>query len=236
MNAMMIATRKFFEKYVLAICTAIILTSCVTIPKQAPELSQELGNRISVLERSHISILHSYFDHKRKAVDDFMETTWLPEFATIFFNKPEIEEVWDEIVESKDKQARLEFLIAVGPELQIVINEKRQELIAPLNALERELETAIREEYNMARSMNNTLTSFLTSASKVKENQQRYLDMLKITDDKIGNAIDETDKVLSELLGYAGNVADAENKIKAYTEKIDEYKKKLNELKDKVNK
>jgi SMC interacting uncharacterized protein involved in chromosome segregation len=227
---------KFVNARATIVCLIAMLSSCVSIPRQAPLLSQELGNRISVLEKSHINILNSYFDHKRKAVDDFMENVWLPEFASTFFSKPEIEEAWKEIVESDDKQGRLEFLLAVGPELQVVINEKRQELVAPLDELERELESAIREEYNMARSMNNTLTSFLTSAAKVKENQQRYLDMLKITDDKIGKAIDQTDKIVSELLGYAQQVAEAESKIRAYTLKAEEYKIKLNELKDKINK
>jgi hypothetical protein len=92
----------------------------------------------------------------------------------------------------------------------------------------------IREEYNTARSINNTLTSFLTSASKVKENQQRYLDMLKITDDKITSAIDQTDKIIGDLLSQSEKVADAQNKVKEYTTKAEEYKEKLNALKDKI--
>jgi hypothetical protein len=213
---------------------AIFLSSCIAIPKQAPQLSVELGNRISSLEKSHISLLGSYFEQKRKAVDEFIEQTWLPEFAGNFFNKPAIAEAWNEIVEQKNTRDRLDFIVAVGPQLQIVINEKRQELMTPLNGLERQLEQVIREEYNTARSVNNTLTSFLVSASKVRENQQRYLDMLNITDDKISNAIDETDKIVGKLLIQSEKIADAENKIKEYSSKVEEYKEKLNELKSKI--
>jgi hypothetical protein len=213
---------------------AILVSSCISIPKQAPELSEELGKRINSLERSHISLLNSYFEQKRKAVDEFIETTWLPEFAGNFFSKPAISEAWNEIVESKDTKDRLDFLVAVGPQLQVVINEKRQELIAPLNDVERQLEQMIREEYSTTRSINNTLTSFLVSAAKVKENQQRYLDMLKITDDKISGAIDQTDQIISDLLSQSEKIADAQNKVKEYTAKAEEYKEKLNALKDKI--
>jgi hypothetical protein len=213
---------------------AVLVSSCISIPKQAPQLSEELGNRINSLEKSHISLLNSYFEQKRKAVDEFIERTWLPEFASNFFSKPAISEAWNEIVESKDTKDRLDFLVAVGPQLQIVINEKRQELIAPLNDVERQLEQMIRDEYNTTRSINNTLTSFLTSASKVKENQQRYLDMLKITDDKITGAIDQTDRIIGDLLSQSEKVVDAQNKVKEYTAKAEEYKEKLNALKDKI--
>jgi hypothetical protein len=231
-----LAMKLSYLKYCRLLVLSVLLTSCVVIPKQAPQLSEELGKQIGSLERSHISLLHSYFEQKRSNVDDFMENTWLPEFASNFFSKPELEDAWNEIVESKNKKDRLDFLVQVGPQLQIVINDKREELVKPLNDLERELEMVIREEYNLARSMNNTLTSFLVSAAKVKENQQRYLDMLKITDDKIADAIDQTDAVVSDLLGYAEKIAEAQDKAKAYATKADEYKKKLSELKDKIRK
>ena len=214
--------------------TSVVLSSCISIPKQAPELSEQLGKQISSLEKSHVSLLNSYFDQKRHAVDEFVDKVWLPEFAANFFKNPEISDAWNEIVNSKDTKDRLDFLVFVGPQLQEIINEKRQELTAPLNALERELESVIREEYTNARSMNNTLTSYLVSASKVKENQQRYLDMLKLTDDKISKAIDQTDSVIGNLVSEAEKVKDAVDKVEKYSSQADEYKKKLIELKDKI--
>lgn len=210
----------------LLIC---ISTSCVSIPKQAPELSVELGKKVSSLESSHINLLRSYFEQRRERVDEFVESTWLPLFAENFFTNPQIKAAWDQIVQSKDPKERLDFLLFVGPQLLEVINEKRRELIAPLDELERDLEAAIRNDYNLARSMNNSLTSFLESAVKVKEDQQRYLDMIGVTDEKVSKAIDDADEVLEDLVSKA-------DKIEDYTDKAESYKKKFKEIRDKIKK
>lgn len=208
---------------------AIGASSCVTIPRQAPALSVELGKKVSSLETSHINLLKLYFEQRRERVDEFIESTWLPLFAENFFTDPQIKAAWDQIVASKDPKERLDFLVFVGPQLLAVISEKRRELMTPLDDLERDLETAIRNDYNLARSMNNSLTSFLESAVKVKENQQRYLDMIGVTEEKVSNAIDEADKVLEDLVSKA-------EKIEDYSDKAESYKKKLKEIRDKVKK
>lgn len=56
--------------------------SCASIPKQAPDLSAALGREINVLEKSHLSLLHAYFNERRAKVDEFIETTWLPRAPT----------------------------------------------------------------------------------------------------------------------------------------------------------
>lgn len=218
-------------KYLWFLCV-LFLVSCASIPKQAPDLSAALGKEINVLEKSHLTLLHAYFNERRAEVDEFIETTWLPQYATNFFSEPEIQDAWNEIVESDDKAERLDFILAVAPELQAVINEKRNELITPLNEIERALEYSLRDQYNYTRSINNSLTSFLSSAAEVQENQQRYLDMVKITDDKIGRGIDRTDELVQDLLKKSVKAADAEENIADYKAKGDEYIKKLKELKE----
>ena len=211
---------------------ALILMSCASIPKHAPELSEELGKEINILEKSHLNLLHAYFEEKRAKVDEFIETSWLTQYATNFFSEPDIQDAWNEIVASDDKKERLDFVLAVAPELQAEINEKRKELITPLNDLEEAIEAALRDQYNYTRSINSSLTSFLSSAAKVQENQQRYLDMLKITDDKIGRAIDRTDEITEDLLKKSEKVVKAEQKVEDYKAKAEEYSEKLKALKD----
>src|SRR5688572_25489365 len=133
---------------VLLLC--ITLASCATIPSQAPQLSEELGNKINSLEKSYITLLHVYFDQKRSLVDQFVNEVWLPEFANTFFSNSDVQEAWNEIVQSNDKKERLDFILTVAPQLQAVIDKKRQELITPLNDLENQIETSVREEFNLA--------------------------------------------------------------------------------------
>ena len=185
----------------LLVLSITSLSGCfVTIPNEAPILSAELGKRINELEASNITLLHKYFEFKREQVDEFVSDVWLPAFAANVMEDEETRKHWSAIVKSNDPQMAFEFILDVGPQLQAAINEKHQELVKPLNDLEREIEKRIREEFNQARAINNTLTSFLSSAAEVAENRQKYLDMIGVSEDKISDALRETDEAVSTLL------------------------------------
>lgn len=212
----------------------LVAGSCVSIPQAAPDLSVELGKRISSLNKAHISLINAYFDQKRFAIDEFIQKEWLPEFATNFFTKPQIQKAWQEIVRSSNDQDRVDFLVMVGPQLQELLYEKKAELVAPLNEIEGEIISAVQSEYDLSLSINNTLTSFLVSSSKVAENQQRYLNMIKITDTRIADVIDQTDKALQNLVRQSDQVTAGIEKARELSSKADEYKKKLSEIRDKI--
>jgi len=172
---------------VVSLAGILALAGCASIPPEAPELSAELGKRISAIEDSNITLLKRFFDQKRRGVDRFIENEWVPEFANQFFSNDSISRAWDTIVRENDKKQRLLFVVKTGPKLQEKINEKRLELIQPLDQLERRIETKIRDEYTQARAMNSSITSFLLSASKVAENRNRYLEMVGVSDGSIDN-------------------------------------------------
>lgn len=205
-----------------------LLSGCASIPSEAPELSGELGKRISAIEKANINLLHKFFDLKRSEVDRFIEEEWTPEFAKNLFSAPAMQNAWNTIVTENDTNQRLKFLLVTGPRLQKKINEKRLELIKPLDDLERGLEVKIRNEFTQARSINNTITSFLASASKVAENRQRYLDMIGISDTDIGKVIDGVGDTVSGLLAAGETVQDNVSKGEEYLKKLKELKKLLN--------
>ena len=200
----------------------IAMTGCASIPPEAPELSAELGNRISAIEDANITLLKRFFEQKRKEVDKFVENEWVPEFANQFFSNQTVSNAWDTIVSEDNKKQRLLFLVKTGPKLQKKINEKRVELIQPLDELERRVETKIRDEYTQARAMNSSITSFLLSASKVAENRNRYLEMAEVSDESLGNLIDKTDDAVSDLLGKAGEIQDKVTRAEAFLGKVRE--------------
>ena len=205
----------------------LILVGCASIPPEAPELSAELGKRISAIEDSNITLLKRFFDQKRREVDKFIEEEWVPEFAEQFFSNQTISAAWNTIVREDDKQQRLMFLVKTGPKLQKKINEKRLELIQPLDDLERRIEKQIRDEYAQARAINNSITSFLVSSTEVVENRNRYLEMVGVTDDKIGKIIDKTDDAVADLVE---KVDEAKDKI----DRAEEFLKKVRSIRDSI--
>jgi len=193
---------------------------CATIPPEAPELSVELGKRISAIEDANIKLLHKFFDQKRIGVDKFIENEWVPMFAEEIFSNPNISSAWDTIVKEDDKSQRLKFIIKTGSKLQERINKKRIEIIQPLDDLERKVEEKIRSEYTQARSINNSITSFLVSSSKISETRKYYLDMAGVSDQYIGSIIERTDSAVSELLNKTEDYNDKTIRVQQYLEKL----------------
>lgn len=210
---------------ILAIITSmVLLTACVSIPPEAPELSTELGNRIAKIEQSHLMLLGRFFDRKKEDVDTFIQDRWVPEFAKQFFSEPAIASVWDQIVASGSKEDRLQFILRTSPTLQQKINNKRLQLIKPLEDLEQQIATRISADYSQAKSINNSITSLLLSAAEVVENRDRYLAMVGVNSDEVTQIIDSTDSIVGDLLDSANNI---EDKVAA----AEKYKRKLKELK-----
>jgi hypothetical protein len=212
---------------IVSLVALFALTGCASIPPEAPELSAELGKRISAIENSNITLLNRFFDQKRRGVDQFIENEWIPEFANQFFYNQTIADAWDTIVSENDKKQRLLFLVKTGPKLQKKINEKRLELIQPLDDLERRIEGRIREEYTQARAMNSSITSFLLSASKVTENRNRYLEMAGATDESLEELIDKTNDAVSDLLGQASDAQDKATRAEEFLGKVREIRNSI---------
>lgn len=187
-------------KKIALLLYVLYLSGCTSIPAEAPELSIELGKRITSIETANITLLHRFFDQKRAEIDRFIETEWLPEFSENFFNKENTRKIWDQVVASNDKQDRVKFILLAGPEIQKQINIKRSELIGEIDALEREVKRKIAAEYDQVRAINNVLTSFLTSASDVAENRSRYMGMIDIKETNIDKLINDTDRIINNLM------------------------------------
>lgn len=211
---------------------SFILFSCASIPKEAPMLSQNLGIEIQQLESSHFQLVEVYFDLKRENARAYLQKVWLPKYATKFFSKPDIKEMWEMVATIGSEKDRLMFLLVTAPALQTDIDKQYQFMIGPLDQLEKQLKSSLNEKYNNARSINNTLTSFLVSAAEVEQNRQRYLDMAGITEEKISSAIHNIEVATSSMLSTAvkadAGFSEVEGNISEYREKINQI---LNQIK-----
>ena len=216
---------------ILFILFLIILTlstsSCVSIPKEAPLLSQELKNEIQELENSHLNLVHSFFELKRKNIKNYINKIWLPRFADNYFRQEDISKMWELTINEGSAEDRLQFILITAPELQKQINLQYDNLIEPLNIMENQLEEALREKYSNTKSINNTITSFLVSASKIDENRQRYLDKAGITDDLISRTINKTEQITEKMLNTATALDSGYDEIQ---KNIMNYKEELNSI------
>ena len=209
------------RKRMLALILATLsLEACASIPPEAPELSAQLGARVSSLEAAHVRLLEEFFLEKRRRVDEFVQEAWVPIFAQEFFRDQKIDAVWKQVVQSQDPNDRLKFITLVGPKLQEKINRKRIQLIQPLDELEVTIKNKLKLEYDQTRAINNTLTAFLQSASNLEENRKRYLDMVGITDKDVDKFVHETVRAVSQLVDASRNIEDRVKDGEQYRERI----------------
>ncbi|MCP4353305.1 MAG: hypothetical protein GY795_48255 [Desulfobacterales bacterium] len=176
-----------------------LMVGCAGIPAEVPELSIELGKRISDLQNSNINLLHRFFALKRTEVDRFIEQQWVPLFTKEFYSDPKIAGMWDSIVSEDNKEDRHILSVRIGPRLQRKINSKRLEMIRPLDDLEKHIEEKIKGKYDQVRAINESITNFLVSASNLSERRRRYLEATGIKDEQLVHIINKTDYIVSSL-------------------------------------
>lgn len=209
-------------RFVLLLCVSICLTSCASIPKEAPELSQNLGVQLQELQQSHVALVHQFFENEREKVNTFINEEWLPVFTDNFFSDPAIDQAWQQVINAGNAEDRLEFIKRTAPEIQHQKNKEYQTLIVPLNQLEQSLTQAVQQKYAQAISTNQALTDYLYSASKVDENRQRYLDQIGVTQDKTITVLNDTEALTTQLLTGAETVQQAEEKTETYIQELKE--------------
>lgn len=221
--------RSSWKIWLIGVFFLLGLSACATIPPESADLSIELGKRISAIETSHMALVDKYFAEKRERVDEFLNQEWIPAFAAQFFANDQIAKLWDQAVRSKDPADRLQFIVTLGPKLQEKINQKRLQLIKPLDEAEALLKERLRNNYDQARAINNSLTSYLVSASKVAENRNRYLEMLGVKDEKVAAILDQVDTAVQSLTNETEKVTSKEKKDEEYFKQLMEIKNKLEE-------
>lgn len=207
---------------IILLSLAFCCFSCAGIPKEAPQLSSELGKQLRELEEAHLHLVHLYFENKRHEVLQFLEKEWSPLFVKNFFDQEAIADTWVEIVEDDDRENRIEFILLITPEIQEQINKKYNELNEPLDQLERELTLAVQKKYQYSREANQSLTGLL----KAKSSAMRF----RVAD---LYALDFVQKPVDKLFGHVDRLtAEA---LKG-TDKIDEMEGRLDQFKGELNK
>src|SRR5262245_43320198 len=94
---------------------ALGLTACSSVPAEAPQLSAELGNRISAIQHSHFALLRQFMDERRDRVDEFINEEWAPRLTANTFQDPRMKEILDKVAASPDPNDRVQLMARLGP-------------------------------------------------------------------------------------------------------------------------
>jgi hypothetical protein len=187
----MITTRLGCQSIARAIGIAFLtlaLCSCSTIPEEVVKLSYVVGQDIDALRVSYKTLIHEHYETLRSRRQDYLDNVWKPAYIKnwvadghliqITTGKEIYSEATDDFVVAdpkKDAGALLDNVTGWAQEAVDAIAKKRQELMAPLDAEEKELTAAIEDAFAQTMRGNATITAHLNSLRRVQAIQDDFL-------------------------------------------------------------
>ena len=234
------------KKIIQFLLITVLISSCVSIPKETVELSQALGKDLKVLHTSHRNVVTIYYQKIKDNINIFVKDVYAP-YIINFVLKKELnsyknnqESIFKALNDAannnnvtatekatKDMQ---DFLSAANRQ----IKKKTDELMNPIITQETELLLKIDQSYQNAMYANSTITAYLSSIRKVKATQQEALSMigLKGVDSLVTTKLLLLSEGVKEAIQKGKEIdtksENAINKIKEITDKIKELTKKNN--------
>ena len=210
--------KKSLKSIAISLLFVSLFVSCASLPRATVDLSMLLEKQISALEQSQIKLINKYFEEKQYHALSFLDNEWYPKYLENFFNDGNAEEIWNEIINNSDKKERISDLQMIVLIIQTEYMAMRDSLLLPLETTRRELLSAVQEEYNTARTMNNVVLNNIASVNEIQEARKEYLSKL-VNVDSVENTIDtyleKADKILYDAQKGFDKYNEAESKIES---------------------
>jgi len=147
-------------------------TSCATLPKETVEMSVMLEQQISTLETTTISITDKYFEEQQKKAVDFLDNEWYPYFLNQFFKSDKVIIGCDDMIKDTIMSSKIEKMKILTEAVQGEYMLMRDYLFVPINKTHDELITEIRTEFQLAKTINNSMTNNISSISQLQEKRK----------------------------------------------------------------
>lgn len=212
----------------------VALAGCAEVPKEAVTLSVTVGSDLEELRRSHLAAVTTLFDRTKRDVNRFIDTVYKPALIKRFFEQPLMGNQ-DPIAILRAELARddagdtLAIMEIIVEEVTDQIEEKRQELLAPIEEQERATLTAVNDAYANVLAGHAVVTAHLSSVRQVQEAQDQFLGDIGLADLR-GRINETTDSVSGVVSGLLDNTRRADQAVDTLDGAIDDAVKALNAL------
>jgi hypothetical protein len=244
-NYLQILLYKFLKnnnmKKIIYLSLLVLITSCVSVPKETVILSRTIGSDINALHNSHLNMVKLYYGQIINDINTFVDDVYAPfiihyvlksELVNYHNDNPSIYGTIEKAAKEEGKQQTddaLQAMLEFQEAARLQIEKKRKELLTPVLKQQTEVTTALNQAYKNVSSANLTITEYLNSARKVKETQQESLSAigLKGADSLINKTLVDFSEQINEVL-KKGKEIDIKSD-KAY-EKIETISKKIKSI------
>lgn len=226
-------------KYLIVSFCILILSSCVSVPKESITLSETLGSDLRVLKQSHLNTINLYYDNLEVKINTFIDEVYAPfiiqyvlesEFESFERNQASLITFLNEASKPEATQEDTEKAFKEIKDFHNLMSQqilsKRRELLEPIQSQRNEILKAINSSYDNAIYANSTLTAYLQSASSVKNTQKETLKLIGLegTEEYVNDALLNASDILNDVIQKGKNI----------DEKSDDAQTKINDLIKKI--
>ena len=193
----------------MAAAVAFLCFGCAHVPREAVQLSYQIGQDLPRLHESFDSLIHDRFEDFRAQRNGYVDEVWAPTFLGRWIEEGKLvavargETVWSFDTESfaapTPGKAKAQLLATIQEWSQVAIAQiemKRHSLIDPLDQEEDSLRSQVREAFTRMVQANSYITAHLASLKHVEDAQDEALQALRLKD--LRDSIDRSLKQVSE--------------------------------------
>ncbi|EFV28814.1 ATP synthase F1 [Bacteroides eggerthii 1_2_48FAA] len=206
---------------ILFFSSLVLFSSCVSIPKQTAEMSVLLEQQLDALKQANNSIIENVYKEKEKNVTDYVDNIWFPQYLEEYFQKPIIQEAWNEAVNTDSLEYRLELIQTLTQICMEEYKTYKESLLSPIYAEKDTILRNFNEQYDLALKMNSIITRNVKSASDLQSEYKSYLNKIVSTeklDSITQSSLDKIDKQFDNVIEgfdkYEDKINSIINKIK----------------------
>jgi len=225
-------------KKIIYFISLVVLTSCVSIPKETVVLSRTLGNDIKVLHASHRNMVNIYYFKIKDEINSFVDDVYAP-FIIHYVLKKELAnykggkhslygviELAGQKEGKEESEQALKEMMDFQKAAYAQIEKKRSELLSPIIIQEYNLLNTIDQSYENAVFANSTITAYLESVRKVKESQQEALSII---------GLEGADTLITQnLVSFSQQINELVDKGKEIDVESDNAYNKIEEISNKI--
>lgn len=235
----MIGSVTRFTASCAALLCAVLISACASVPKEAVELSYQIGEDLGALHHSCDAMVVSRFAEFRARRVAYLENEWIPLFLKDWVTEGKLVEtargevVWSDEADDfvapmagREEQQMLATVREWSEAAIDLIEEKRASLIDPLNHQEAEIRSDLLDAFDRMLRGNAHITAHLNSIRKVHDVQSEALDKLGLEevvqklDDAIVKVSEQAESGLQEIRKADFKLDDVVDKGKEFIERV----------------
>jgi hypothetical protein len=221
----------------LLVGVALVTGGCASVPKEAVELSYQVGEDLSELHSSYDKMVVERFKDFRAEREAYLEDEWIPIFLRDFMKRGRLVDVakGDVILDEKinkfvaptpgREEVQLhESVLGWSKAASKKIEAKRQELMSDLDKREASVREDLQKAFGRLIRANAQITAHLNSIRKVQKIQDSSLDRLGLKE--------AIDKVNDKMVGASDWAEKSLEKVREADAKLDKTAAKVQDAKD----